>query len=85
LSEPYCTNARTVWAYVDYPVSIGLRLQVLGALTDDGAMPLGELLSRLRSDRDPAPAMFALACLDLIELELTSAPLGPATIVRLRA
>jgi hypothetical protein len=83
LSEPYCTNARTVWAHVDHPVSVGLRLQVLGALTDDGAMPLAELLSRLRSDRDPAPAVMAMACLNLVELDLTSAPLGPATIARL--
>ena len=48
-------------------------------------MTLGELLSRVRSDRDPASGVMALACLDLIELDLASAPLGPATIVRLRA
>jgi len=84
LREPHCTNARTVWAHADHPVPVGLRIQVLGALTDDGAMRLGELLSRLRSDRDPAPSLMALACLNLIELDLTSAPLGPATIVRLR-
>jgi hypothetical protein len=85
LSEPRCTNVRTVWAHVDHPVAFGLRMQVLGALTDDGTMPLAELLSRLRCDRDPAPGVMALACLNLIELDLTSAPLGPATIVRLRA
>jgi hypothetical protein len=81
LREPHYTNARTVWAHADHPVPVGLRLQVLGTLTDDGAMPLGEFLSRLRSDRDPAPSVMALACLNLIELDLTSAPLGPATIV----
>jgi hypothetical protein len=85
LREPHCTNVRTVWALVGHPVPVGLRLQVLGALTDDGAMALAELLSRLRCDRDPAPGVMALACLNLIELDLTSAPLGPATIVRLRA
>jgi hypothetical protein len=85
LREPNCTNARTVWAHANHPVPVGLRLQVLDTLTDDGAMPLGELLSRLRSDRDPAPSVMAMACLNLIELDLTSAPLGPATIVRLRA
>jgi hypothetical protein len=81
LREPNCTNARTVWAHANHPVPVGLRLQVLGTLTDDGAMRLGELLGRLRSDRDPAPSVMALACLNLIELNLTSAPLGPATIV----
>jgi hypothetical protein len=82
LREPHYTNARTVWAHA-HPVPVGLRLQVLGTLTDDGAMPLGELLSRLRSDRDPAPSVMALACQNRIELDLTSAPLGPATVVRL--
>jgi hypothetical protein len=61
LREPNCTNARTVWAHADHPVAVGLRLQILGALTDDGAITLGELMSRLRSDRDPAPAVMALA------------------------
>jgi hypothetical protein len=85
LREPHCTNARTVWAHADHPVPVGLRLQVLSTLTDDGAMPLGELLSRLRSERDPVPVVMALACLNLIELDLTSAPLGPGTVARLRA
>jgi hypothetical protein len=35
-------------------------------------------------DRDPAPAVMAPACLNLIELDLTSAPIGPATLARLR-
>jgi hypothetical protein len=85
LREPYCTNARTVWTHVHHAVPVGLRLQVLGALKDEGPMTLAELVGRVRSDRDPAPSVMALACLDLIELNLTSAPLGPATIVRLRA
>jgi hypothetical protein len=61
-----------------------LWLQVLGALTDDGAMPLADLLNRLRSNRDPATAVMVLACADLIELDLVVAPLGPRTMMRLR-
>jgi hypothetical protein len=82
--EPRRTNARTVFEYAGRPVEIGLRLQILGALTDDGAMPLADLLNRLRSNRDPATAVMALACADLIELDLVSAPLGPRTMTRLR-
>lgn len=84
MREPRCTNARTVFEYAGRPVEIGLRLQILGTLTDDGAMPLGDLLNRLRSNRDPATAVMALACADLVELDLVSAPLGPQTIARLR-
>ncbi|WP_426434093.1 hypothetical protein [Bradyrhizobium genosp. P] len=84
IREPRRTNARTVWEYAGRPIEIGLRLQILGALTDDGAMPLADLLNRLRSNRDPATAVMALACADLVELDLVSAPLGPRTMTRLR-
>ncbi|QDP26165.1 hypothetical protein [Bradyrhizobium cosmicum] len=84
MREPRCTNARTVFENAGRPVDVGLRLQILGALTEDGAMPLGELLSRLRGHRDPASAVMSLACNDLIELDLDSTPLGPRTLTRLR-
>jgi hypothetical protein len=83
-AEPRCTNGRTIWAHADHPVPVGLRLQVLGVLADEGAMALGDLLGCLRSDRDPAPAVMAMACLGLIELDLVAAPIGPATRVRHR-
>jgi len=82
LGEPRWSNARTVWAYAGHAVPIGTRMQVVGALTDEGAMPLGDLLGRLRGDRDPAPAVMAMACMGLIELDLVAAPIGPATMVR---
>lgn len=84
MREPRCTNARTVFEYAGRPVDLGLRMQILGALTDDGTMPLDELLNRLRSHRDPAAAVMSLACHDLIELDLDSTPLGPRTMTRLR-
>jgi hypothetical protein len=46
---------------------------------------LSRLLSAVRSDRDPNPGVMALACSDLIELDLISRPLGPQTIARARA
>ncbi|MHC2676989.1 hypothetical protein ACVI1J_009152 [Bradyrhizobium diazoefficiens] len=84
LREPRCSNARTVFEYAGRPIDLGLRMQILGALTHDGAMPLGELLSRLQSYRDPVTAVMSLACHDLIELDLVSTPLGPHTMMRLR-
>jgi hypothetical protein len=84
MREPRCTNARSVWECAGRPIEMGLRLQVLGALTDDGALPLADLLNRIQSNRDPATAVMTLACADLIELDLVSAPLGPRTLTRLR-
>jgi hypothetical protein len=82
--EPRYANARLVWSYRDTPVSVGLRMRILQTLLDDGPMPLGELLKSIRSERDPVPALMALACADLLYLDLVSQPLRPATIVRYR-
>ncbi|MBR0707997.1 hypothetical protein JQ603_15940 [Bradyrhizobium liaoningense] len=83
--EPHFTNARLVWSYRGAHVPIGLRLSILQILLDEGPMPLGELLKSIRSERDPAPAVMALACADLIVLDLVSQPLGPSTVVRSRS
>jgi hypothetical protein len=60
-------------------------MRILQALRDDGPMELGRLLEVIRADRDPSPSVMSLACDDLLELDLTSRPLGPATMVRSRA
>jgi hypothetical protein len=83
--EPRFANSRLVWSYRLAPVGISMRMSVLQILADDGPMALSRLLSSLRSDRDPNPAILALACSDLIELDLVSGPLGPQTIARSRA
>jgi hypothetical protein len=83
--EPRYTNARLVWSYREIPVPVGLRMRILQMLLDEGPMPLGELLKSIRSERDPAPAVMALACADLLSLDLASQPLGPLTIARYRA
>jgi hypothetical protein len=83
--EPRFANSRLVWSYRLAPVGIGLRMRVLQTLADDGPMSLSRLLGVVRSDRDPSPGVLALACSDLIELDLVSRPLGPDTIARSRA
>jgi hypothetical protein len=79
--EPRYANARLVWSHRETPVSVGLRLRILLKLLDEGPMPLGELLKSIRSEVDPAPAVMALACANLVELDLLSQPLSPTTIV----
>jgi hypothetical protein len=83
--EPRFANSRLVWSYRLAPVGISLRMRVLQILGDDGPMSLSRLLSAVRSDRDQNPAILALACSDLIELDLVSRPLGPLTIAWARA
>jgi hypothetical protein len=84
LREPRFANSRAVWEYVRYAIPIGIRMQVLGILSDDGPMRLGLLLSAIRCQGDPAPAVMALACGNLIEIDLVSDALGPGTMVRAR-
>jgi hypothetical protein len=83
--EPRYANSRLVWSYNGIPVPLGLRMRILQVLVDDGPMPLGELLKSVPSDRDPTPAVIALACADLLTLDLVSQPLGPRTITRSRS
>jgi hypothetical protein len=83
--EPRCANARLVWSYNGSRVPFDLRMRILQILTDDGPMQLGRLLETVRSERDPAPALMALACADIVELDLKSVPLGPMTPVGARA
>jgi len=83
--EPRFANSRLVWSYRLAPVGISMRMAVLQILADDGPMALSRLLSTLRADRDPSPSIMALACSDLIELDLISRPLGPQTVARSRA
>jgi hypothetical protein len=79
--EPRCTNALLVWSCREVSVPLGLRMRILQVLLDDGPMPLGELLKSIRSERDSAPAVMALACADLIYLDLASQSLSPTTAV----
>ncbi len=85
LAEPRCSNCDLVWSHRGRPVPIDLRLRILKLLADDGPMALGALLQAVRSDRDPAVAVMSLACDDLVELDLESGPVGPATLVRARS
>jgi hypothetical protein len=83
--EPLCTNAKTVWTYRLHPVGIAMRMRILTVLQEDGPLRLACLLKRINAVRDPAPAVLALACSDLIELDLVSQPLGPSTVARSRS
>jgi hypothetical protein len=79
--EPRYANTRLVWSHRETPVPVGLRMHALQTLLDNGPMPLGELLKSVRSKVDPVPAVMALACANLVHLDLVSQALSPTTIV----
>jgi len=82
--EPRRSNCKMVWCYRHTKVCVGLRIRILQAVADEGPIALGPLLAAIQSPRDPGSAVMALACADLVELDLANEPLGPATIVRSR-
>jgi hypothetical protein len=84
-TEPRCSNNRLVWSYRRRRVSAGLRFQIIQTLIEDGPMTLAELTAVVRIIGNSCAAVLALACADLVELDLGAAPLGPTTIARYRA
>jgi len=82
--QPKAANSSLVWScrYTRVPASD--RVRVLQALGEDGPMPLAGLSAEVRWSVDPVAGVLALACLDLVELDLASIPLGPETVVRRR-
>ena len=80
--EPRRANANLVWRHNEVTVPIGLRMRILQVLLDEGEMPLGQLLKSVAGENDPAAAVLALACANLVQLDLLAQPLSPTTLVR---
>jgi hypothetical protein len=83
--QPRYANSLEVWSCNGLRIPIGLRVRVMQVLVDDGPMSLAGLLSSVTSDRDPTRYILAMACADLLELDLLTEKLGPSTMVRSRA
>lgn len=79
--EPQFSNSRLVWSYARYHVSITDRLRIAIALEDGGPQSVVELEKRARPTCDTLAAVCALACQDLLGLNLSHDPFGPRTIV----
>ena len=80
--EPRHSNARLVWSCRDRIVDPETRLRILSAL-GGGPLPLAEAAAAAGGiDSAPVEAVCALACADLVGVDLARAPLGPETVVR---
>lgn len=80
--EPLFSNARAVWSHERYSVSLRDRLKIAAALAEDGPQSILELEERARPTCDIIASLCALACEDLVELNIHDTYLGPSTIVR---
>ena len=82
--EPLFTNSRLVWSYARCPVSLSDRLRIALALEEWGPQSFAELESRARPSCDIVAALCALACADLVSLNIHHIPLGRYTVVSAR-
>lgn len=78
-SEPRFSNSRAVWSHAGRHVSLTDRLRI-GLAMEEGPLTLIELEDRVRPGCDVVAAVCALACENLLRLDLY-VPLGPGTLV----
>jgi hypothetical protein len=83
--EPRAGNCRMVWACRHRRVVVDDRIRVLELLNEEGPLPLTRVAGEMCFARGVISAVLAMACADLVEIELERAPLGPKTVVRMRA
>ncbi|WP_271672245.1 hypothetical protein [Bradyrhizobium sp. CCBAU 51627] len=78
--EPLFSNARTVWSHAGRHVSLIDRLK-LAVTLEEGPQTVHELEERARPGCDVVAAVCALACQDLLRLNIEDAHLSPRTVV----
>lgn len=82
--EPRAANCGLVWACRHMRVTASDRVRLLASLDEETSMTLLRAGSEIRHATDPIGAVLALACQDLLEVDLQTGPLGPGTSVRRR-
>lgn len=83
LSEPFASNCREVWRHRPTAPLPSTQALILGELSRHASITIRELSKAIGFDGDIAPAVYWLACADLVELELAPA-LGGETLVSIR-
>jgi hypothetical protein len=79
--EPLFSNAREVWWHERYDVPLIDRLKIGASLDEDGPQPIFRLKKRARPSSDILAAVCALACENLVKLNIDDTRLGPRTMV----
>ena len=82
--EPLLTNSELVWSCRNRFIPASDQVRILLHLSEYGAVPLIEASYAAVNSRDGISTVLALACRNLVELNLAEDPLGPDTKVRRR-
>ncbi|KRQ14679.1 hypothetical protein AOQ71_12395 [Bradyrhizobium manausense] len=80
-ADPLFSNARQVWEHERYDVSLLDRLRISAALAEYGPQSIRDLEARSRPEGNVLAAACALACQNLLTLNIQDSPLGPLTVV----
>lgn len=84
MREPRFSATRAVWVYRNVTVTLPTRLAVANAFDAEGPdIPIGHLCDLIDGPADAFGAVLALACNDLVEIDL-KVPFDGSSIVRLR-
>ena len=84
MREPRFRSARTVWQHRRFRTNFDTRYRIKRILADVIDMSLDELCSIVSGPQDPLLSVLSMACADLLEIDLESQAIGPATRVRWR-
>jgi hypothetical protein len=79
--EPRFSNARMVWQHLGTPVSRRDRHRITTYLAQHGPTRIGLLEVEVDTSIDMITAVCALACDDVLEIDIDAAPLGRRTRV----
>ena len=82
MMEPQFSSARAVWTYRRCAVSLEMRLKIQAALAEEGPLSLHHLCTLVQGPQDPFSCVLALACADVLEIDLIPEPIGPRTMIR---
>jgi hypothetical protein len=82
--EPRHSNARLIWQHRGTAVSARDRSRIISYLSEHGPLVIGRLETDVDISIDMTTAVCALACDDLLEIDLDAAPLGRGTRVAIQ-
>jgi hypothetical protein len=74
-------NAKDLLRYGNYTVPLSDRLRLLGALDENGSLPISDCLNAFQEVK-PVAGLASLILHRYLEVDLDAAPLGPETTVR---
>jgi hypothetical protein len=81
--EPRFGNARRIWEYRFVDPTVRERERILDRLSERGPQTVYEL-ELWAPSHEILPVVCALACADIVEIDLDRSPLGPRTLIRTR-